>query len=273
MQAATRIASLLLAAFCLGACGRQGQETTASEPKRAAQRPSPIPDDRTQLVTVVSNRWTDFRATLRRYEREPGEKWRQLGAPVDAVLGREGYGWGRGLHGNGRPADRTGPLKREGDGRSPAGVFEIGTAYGYAAARDDLSIPYVQATADLRCVDDPQSEHYTRIVSTLDTEIDWESAEQMRRDDELYVLALVIEHNTKTTRRAAGSCIFLHVWEGPDKGMSGCTAMSRDTLEGLAAWLGRDTAVLVALPRGEYELLKRPWHLPLLGKPVSRRSR
>lgn len=95
----------------------------------------------------------------------------------------------------------------------------------------------------------------------------------MRRDDDLYVLALVVEHNTKTTRRAAGSCVVLHVWEGPDEGMSGCTAMSRDALEELAAWLDRDAAVLVALPRGEYELLKRPWRLPLLGKPAYRQSR
>jgi D-alanyl-D-alanine dipeptidase len=273
MRATTRIACLLLAAFCLSACSRHGQETTSAEPKRAAQRPSPIPDDRTQLVTVVSNRWTDYRATLRRYERKPGEKWQQAGAPVDAVLGREGYGWGRGLHGNGGPDGHPGPLKREGDGRSPAGVFEIGAAYGYAAARKDLSIPYVQASNDLRCVDDPQSEHYNRIVSTTDTEIDWTSAERMRRDDDLYVLALVVEHNTKSTRRAAGSCIFLHLWEGPDKGMNGCTAMSRDALEELAAWLDRDAAVLVALPLGEYELLRRPWHLPLLAKPADRRSR
>ena len=270
MQAATHIACLLFATFCLGACDRHGQEATAAEPKRAAQRPSPIPDDRTQLVTVVSDRWTDFRATLRRYEREPGDKWRQVGAPVDAVLGREGYGWGRGLHGNGRPDGRPGPIKREGDGRSPAGVFEIGAAYGYAAARNDLSVPYVQATADLRCVDDPHSKHYNRIVSTADTEIDWKSAERMRRDDDLYVLALVVEHNTKTTWRVAGSCIFLHLWEGPDKGMSGCTAMSRDALEELAAWLDRDAAVLVALPLGEYELFRRPWRLPISAKPAFR---
>lgn len=273
MEATTRIALLLFAALCLAACGRHGPKTRAAEPKRAAQHPSPIPDDRTQLVTVVSNLWTDYRATLRRYEREPGERWRQVGAPVDAVLGREGYGWGRGLHGNGRPDERPGPLKREGDGRSPAGVFEIGAAYGYAAALDDLSVPYVQASTDLRCVDDPQSKHYNRIVSTAETEIDWKSAEQMRRDDELYALALVVEHNTKTTRRAAGSCIFLHVWEGPDKGMSGCTAMSRDALEELATWLERGAAVLVALPRGEYELLKRPWRLPLLAKPGDQRLR
>ena len=136
--------------------------------------------------------------------------------------------------------------------------------------RDDLSVPYVQATADLRCVDDPHSEHYNRIVSTADTEIDWKSAERMRRDDDLYVLALVVEHNTKTTWRVAGSCIFLHLWEGPDKGMSGCTAMSRDALEELAAWLDRDAAVLVALPLGEYELFRRPWRLPISAKPAFR---
>ena len=272
MGEVTRLASILCAALCLAACGRQAPQTTSKEPKRAAHRPSPIPEDATQLVTVVSKNWEDFRAILRRYERAPNEKWKQVGPPVEAVLGRSGYGWGRGLHGNGRPDGRPGPLKREGDGRSPAGVFEIGTAYGYAADREDLSLAYVQSTEELRCVDDPHSEHYNRIVSTADTQVDWKSAEHMRRDDDLYVLALVVEHNTKDTRRAAGSCIFLHLWDGPDEGMSGCTAMSLDDLEELAGWLDPSSAALVALPLSEYELLKRPWDLPLVALPTYRRS-
>lgn len=273
MGEVTPIAYLLCVALCLAACGRQAQQAISAEPRRTAQRPSPIPNDATQLVTVVSASWEDFHAVLRRYERAPDGKWQQAGPPVDVVLGRNGYGWGRGLHGSGRPDGRPGPLKREGDGRSPAGVFEIGTAYGYATARGDLSLPYVQSTDDLRCVDDPQSDHYNRIVSTTDTEIDWKSAEHMRRKDDLYVLALVVEHNTKDTRRAAGSCIFLHLWEGRDEGMSGCTAMSLDDLDELAGWLHPSAAALVALPLSEYELLKRTWGLPLVALPTYRRSR
>jgi len=223
---------------------------------------SPIPPAKTQLVTVVSNDWDNFRAELRRYERSPGEAWKAVGRPVDVVLGREGYGWGRGLHGGGAPTRRPGPIKREGDGRSPAGVFDIGTAYGYDGAREGVSLPYVQATPELRCVDDPKSRHYNRIVSTANTSIDWQSAEYMRRQDELYAIAIVVEHNTKQTEPGAGSCIFIHVWRGPDSGMTGCTAMPMDTLETFSGWLQPNAAVLVALPHSEYEALRRPWRLP-----------
>jgi len=223
---------------------------------------TPIPSGKTQLVTVVSPDWDDFRAKLARYERSPGQAWKRVGPPIDVVLGREGYGWGRGLHGGGAPARRPGPIKREGDGRSPAGVFDIGTAYGYDAAREGVSLPYVQATPELRCVDDPKSRHYNRIVSTANTAIDWQSAEHMRRQDELYAIAIVVEHNTKQTKPGAGSCIFIHVWRGPDSGMTGCTAMPMGTLEAFAGWLQPNAAVLVALPQSEYEALRRPWGLP-----------
>lgn len=177
------------------------------------------------------------------------------------MLGRNGYGWGRGLHGDGPPPGAEGPLKVEGDGKSPAGVFGIGTIYGYAAARPEAQLPYEQASNALRCVDDPTSPHYNRIVSKEDTAIDWSSAEQMRRDDELYILAIVLEHNTGPVEPGAGSCIFVHLWNGPDVGMSGCTAMAMSDLGELADWLEPD-AVLVALPRREYDALRSVWSLP-----------
>ena len=210
MRSYTDVSLILLFAACAsGACDKSPPPTIAD--RRAAEAAAPIDDDMRQVVTVVSDGWNDFRAVLQRYERTRDKKWRRVGHPVDVVLGRQGYGWGRGLHGTGAPQGRPGPSKREGDGRSPAGVFAIGNAYGYAASRDDISLPYTQATDELRCVDDPKSSHYNRIVSTTDTPIDWQSAEHMRRDDDLYMLTIVVAHNAAPTKAGAGSCIFLHL--------------------------------------------------------------
>ncbi len=261
----------ILAVMCAaGACKKGPPPTIAA--KRAAEAAAPIDADKTQLVVVVSNQWDTFRATLHRYERAPGQRWKPACRPVDVVLGRNGYGWGRGLHGASAPANRPGPIKREGDGRSPAGVFELGPIYGYAATMEGISLPYHESTATLRCVDDPHSAQYNRIVSTDEVDIDWRSAERMRRDDDLYTVTIVVAHNSVPAQPGAGSCIFLHLWEEAHQGMSGCTAMPMDTLRDLAEWLQPGAAVLVALPRSEYEALKRPWQLPAL-TPVSQRSR
>jgi L,D-peptidoglycan transpeptidase YkuD (ErfK/YbiS/YcfS/YnhG family) len=265
MRKLSRSCCLLLTLVAvLGGCEKDPPPTIAS--RRAAEAAAPLAD-RTQLVTVVSDRWNQFQATLRRYERESAERWQPVGQPIDVVLGREGYAWGRGLHGGGAPEGRAGPIKREGDGRSPAGVFAIGSAYGYAAAHDEFALPYLQATGDLRCIDDPRSSHYNRIVSTKDTNVDWKSAERMLRDDELYVLAIVVEHNTQQTKASAGSCIFIHLWRDPNEGMSGCIAMPMSGLNALASWLQPGAAALVTLPRSEYEALRRPWDLPILPLP------
>ena len=55
------------------------------------------------------------------------------------------------------------PQKQEGDGRAPAGVFRIGTAFGYAdSARPAL--PYQAMTASDYCIDVNGSPLYNRIV-------------------------------------------------------------------------------------------------------------
>jgi uncharacterized protein YijF (DUF1287 family) len=227
-------------------------------PARLPDR-GPIAALRTQLLSVVSAGWDATRATLQRYEREPGRTFRALGKPVRVVLGRSGYGWGDGLHGDGAPPGRGGPIKREGDGRSPAGVFALGQLYGYASAAPASRMPYTRAGAALRCVDDPGSPHYNQI---LDEAPGWRSAERMRRDDDLYDLALVIEHNRAPIVAGHGSCIFMHVWQDANTPVTGCTAMDAADLRELVAWLQPNAAVLVALPASEYENLQRAWGLP-----------
>ena len=253
---------LVVASLSSGCRGNSPPAANANANEPAVTANTPIDPKKTQLVTVVSDDWDRFRVVLRRYQRLPGQPWQPVGRAVDAVIGREGYGWGRGLHGEGAPVGRSGPTKREGDGRSPAGVFEIGTVYGYEAARAGISLPYVHATPELRCVDDPQSRHYNRIVALDETAPDWQSAEHMRRRDDLYSIAIVVEHNTQPTEPGAGSCIFIHVWRGPDRGMTGCTAMSLDALEAFARWLEPEAAVLIALPQREYDALRNRWELP-----------
>ena len=45
------------------------------------------------------------------------------------MFGKNGLAWGKGIADN--LDQRDGPVKHEGDGKAPAGIFKLGTAFGY----------------------------------------------------------------------------------------------------------------------------------------------
>ena len=226
-----------------------------------ATPPGPIPGVTRQLILVVTSEWGSTTGTLRRFERaDSTDEWRPVGVEVNVVVGRAGLGWGRGLHVI--PGD--GPRKVEGDGRAPAGAFQLTDAFGYAPP-DSVSsgLPYLQATADLECVDDVTSSHYNRVLDRARVTPDWTSHEEMRRRDVLYRRGVVVAHNAAPIVPGGGSCIFLHVWRGPGSTTSGCTAMAEPALSDAIRWLDTGAApVLVQLPASAYRRLRHPWELP-----------
>lgn len=261
------IVRLALLASLVAACKSEPRTTTTvigSGGGMIAPRDadtSVIPTSTTHLVTIVVDDWEATAATMRLFVRE-GDRWVPQGEPWPAVVGRTGSAWGMGLHGNGAPPGRDGPRKREGDGKSPAGVFAIRKGYGYATAPPaGTALPYSPVTPTWRCVDDPTSSHYNEILDEASTTKDWSSAEDMRRDDDLYRWVVELAHNPQRTP-ADGSCIFLHVWGGPTSSTAGCTAMAEDELTALMAALPADGAVAVLLPKSDYAALAGTWLLP-----------
>ncbi len=233
----------------------------------AAQAPPPVPpaQDARQLLVVTTAGWDTVPGTLRRFERDSLRgAWREVGEPVPIVVGRSGMGWGKGLHPE-RPA--AGPVKREGDGRAPAGAFRLGSAFGYASASAVpwIRMPYLRSTESFRCVDDVKSAYYNRVVDSAVVEKDWTgNVERMRLDDDRYKLGAIVEHNWGAQTRAGdGSCIFLHIWSGPGQGTAGCTAMSEVAIRDVLRWLDPDLSpTLVQLPRAEYASRRLAWGLP-----------
>lgn len=219
-----------------------------------------------QMVVVVTDDWNAVPGVMRRYERDGVRTaWRVVGPEVPVVVGAAGLGWGDGLHGIASPGE-PGPIKHEGDNRSPAGVFRLTSAFGYAP-KDSVSwikMPFAQATDAYKCVDDPRSIHYNQMIyASGGARVDWNSAEDMHRPDSLYRMGVVVEHNLNGREISGGSCIFLHIWPGADGNTAGCTAFSSDKINDLLAWLEPDAIpILVQLPRASYERLRRSWGLP-----------
>lgn len=224
---------------------------------------APIPPATRQLLLVTAADWGSDAGSLCRWVRATAaEPWRAVGGAIPVSLGRAGLAWGRGRH-----PETAGLTKCEGDGRAPAGVFAITTLFGYAAADSELArsakLPYLAATPQLLCIDDPASRHYNRIVDRAVVAADWASAEDMRRADARYEIGAVLGHNCSPVRAGAGSCVFLHVWQAPGVATAGCTAMAAAAMHELARWLDGDQApLLVQLPIAEYAARRTAWGLP-----------
>lgn len=220
----------------------------------------------TEMVVVTTAGWNAVEGRLQRYQRAAsGKKWTPVGDSFAVVVGKSGLAWGSGMVAVG-PADPADPIKKEGDGRAPAGVFHLSTAFGYASQEQSgWKMPYVSLTTSVECVDDSNSKFYNRVVDRGTVAADWNSSEQMLRPDELYRWGIVVDHNAGPARPGGGSCIFLHIWRGAGIGTVGCTAMPRERVESLLGWL--DPArepLLVQLPASEYKRLRKRWHLPAL---------
>lgn len=260
---------LVLLLGLLAACGEATpvSETTPVGPAvthATAQAPS-IPHGATRLVLVRTADWTTPNGALALFHRDGDSAWVADGGAHPVVVGRSGLGWGRGLHGDGAPAGRDGPVKAEGDGRAPAGVFALGATYGYdATAPAGATAPYTQLTESWQCVDDGASPRYNTMLDTSGLSITWSSHEVMRRTDELYRRVVFVEHNTGPAVAGGGSCIFLHVWRGQGQGTAGCTAMPLPDLERLVTTIDPGHTVMVALPDVEVRALREAWNLPAM---------
>jgi len=215
-----------------------------------------------QMLLVVAEDWTYTEASLQRLERPtPDADWVRVGEPVFVNLGRGGLGWGRGLHGQ---ALGAGPVKREGDGRAPAGIFALGMGFAHEPAEVGTTrLPLLRTEKTLVCVDDGASPLYNQLVDTRGLPADWKSAEDMLRPDGQYRLGVFVRHNTDPAMPGAGSCIFLHIWRGRGMATSGCTSMDSPDMLALLRWLDADKApVLTQLTRTDFERMRTAWRLP-----------
>ena len=237
-------------------------QSSAATTPAVATRVARTPLDRArQLVLVVTPAWDSTSGTLRRFERDSDQDaWRPVGDAVPIVVGRTGVAWD-----DSQVAPAAGePVKREGDGRSPAGAFALDTAFGFDIRQivSWVRLPYVQLRTTTECVDDVRSAHYNTIVNRDSVaRVDWSSAERMR-EIEQYAYGVHVAYNAPP-RPARGSCIFLHIWAGPRSVTAGCTAMDQDALKALMGWIDpQRRPTLVQLPATALARLREEWRLP-----------
>ncbi len=216
-----------------------------------------------QLLVVTSNNWDTSYAKMWGFEKSSSQDtWIQSLGPIDVQIGKKGMS----------PAEDFAlathnqellnlEKKREGDGKSPCGIFAIDTLFGFHSS-SFTDMPYLQIHSGLIAVDDSKSKYYNQIINVTEVEKDWDSIEDLSAIP-VYEYGAVIDYNQKPAKSNAGSCIYMHIWKGADIGTAGCTAMAKHNLIEVMNWLNKSkNPMIVQMPQEKYQELQKSLELP-----------
>jgi L,D-peptidoglycan transpeptidase YkuD (ErfK/YbiS/YcfS/YnhG family) len=184
----------------------------------------------TQLITAVARTRRSTQAVLRLWTTRGG-CWLPAAGPWTAWLG-----------GNG-----TSPAKREGDRRTPTGVFGfLRTMYG-VAPNPGVRYRYRRVLCGDWWVEDPRSPYYNRFrhVRCGSQPAFRTTSEDMSRSPTAYRHLAVIAYNTNPVVPGRGSGIFLHVSRGHPT--LGCVSLPLPQLVRTLRWLRPAALPLIAI--------------------------
>jgi L,D-peptidoglycan transpeptidase YkuD (ErfK/YbiS/YcfS/YnhG family) len=185
--------------------------------KKFIAHPTTLIGESEQLIFATNRDASSFRVTIHALEKSNGV-WHLVFPPFTGSIGEKGFA-----------AINN---KREGDGKSPSGIFPLGIAFGYDPSVA-TKMPYRQATDDDFWVDDVNAEDYNKWVKGKPNATSWE---KMKRDDDQYKYGVVIEYNTNPIIKGKGSAIFLHIWKRGGSTL-GCVSMHEEMVLKILGWL------------------------------------
>ncbi len=133
--------------------------------------------------------------------------------------------------------------KREGDKKTPKGVFNIGNLY---FRKDRNSKPITK----LKCIpisknmgwcDDPKNKRYYNRLIKIRKNI---KHEILYRKDTKYDFIIPIKYNTKKIKYGMGSAIFIHLTKNFEKTL-GCVALKKDDFLILLKLINKKTKIKI----------------------------
>lgn len=132
--------------------------------------------------------------------------------------------------------------KKEGDGKTPIGIFELGLAFGTHNKNEINYKNYIEINENLYWVDDVKSKYYNQLIDINKTEKDWESAEHLIEYPKQYEYAIEIKTNLDNIK-GKGSAIFLHC--SIERPTAGCIAINKEQMKKLLDILKPKTTIQI----------------------------
>ena len=117
--------------------------------------------------------------------------------------------------------------KKEGDKKTPAGLFSLGKVYYRKDKIRNLktNLKKIAIKKKMAWCDDPNSKFYNKLTFT-----NVKSKEKLYRKDNLYNIIVVINYNIKPIIKNKGSAIFIHLARKNYSGTMGCIGLKKKDL-------------------------------------------
>lgn len=117
--------------------------------------------------------------------------------------------------------------KKEGDKKTPAGLFSLGKVYYRKDKIRSLktNLKKIVIKKKMAWCDDPNNKFYNKLTFTND-----KSKEKLFRKDNLYNIIVVINYNIKPIIKNKGSAIFIHLARKNYTGTMGCIGLKKKDL-------------------------------------------
>ena len=177
---------------------------------------SNLPTATTQVIVVKS--LGGYKAKITACQRQ-GKVWSRVLAPsLVGAIGENGVA----------------PLgeKKEGDFKTPAGLYPIGAVFGWQPLAVKMDYKYI--TSEDKFIDDAHHKDYNTWVNG---KTDAKSYENMLVPS--YKYGAVINYNKHPTTPGYGSAIFMHLNQEPDMPTAGCITMDEPHLLVVLHWLDK----------------------------------
>ena len=135
--------------------------------------------------------------------------------------------------------------KKEGDGCTPSGIFQITDIFYRHDKIKNLSSNFKLkkiSPLDGWC-DDPKHKKYN-------TKIEFPfaySAEKLFRQDDIYDIICITNHNQNPIIPGAGSAIFIHIAHDNYSTTNGCIALKKDDLKEILLTINKKTKIEIGL--------------------------
>ena len=150
----------------------------------------------------------------------------QLVLETEAIIGKNGLG-----------------KTKEGDGKTPIGVFLFVKAFGILN-NPGTKVEYTKVGENDYWVDDSGSSYYNQFVSANECVKDWDSAEHIVEYGESYHYVLATSYNSERIP-GRGSAVFLHCTSEEAEYTAGCIAVSEVYMREIMKWVEPQCVLII----------------------------